>query len=383
MTRIGILSFHGAHNYGSMLQNYALQKALKSLSTNIEPITINLRNASQDDMYNIFKPFREYSDKRRYIFKIIMYPWRSGIIAKQRLFEHFLSKNIALSEKATTSDEIKSLDEMDAYIVGSDQIWNFTAHDFDWAYFLDFIPSESKSLRIAYAPSMGPSPSVETLSNSEKDKAKNLLNRFNAISVREKKTAEVVKKLGQLDNEPDVCPDPTLLLSHEEWASLISKEKTSKEGKYIFLYNPYYLKDVYQQAHILSELTKLPVVVSNLAPLTILPSRSFEKKLETGPKEFLNLVSNAEYVIGRSFHLAVFAMIFNKKFIAVNGMSDSRLGNLLSQLDMKDCATIDDNLSDVLDKINHLNYSKCNQFLNELRFKGLEFLRKNINPVIS
>ena len=43
--RIGILSFHAPHNYGSMLQNYALQQFLISEGHTVE--TINLRNKGQ------------------------------------------------------------------------------------------------------------------------------------------------------------------------------------------------------------------------------------------------------------------------------------------------------------------------------------------------
>ena len=55
----------------------------------------------------------------------------------------------------------------------------------------------------------------------------------------------------------------------------------------------------------------------------------FEKYFESGPKEFLNLVKNADYVVGRSFHLMVFCAIFHKKFIAIDGMGDSRISELL------------------------------------------------------
>lgn len=382
MKKIGILSFHGAHNYGSMLQNFALQQTIKSISPCLDPVTINLRNETQDDMYNIFKPFKKYHDKRRFLFKIAMYPWRSKIERKHALFEKFLDDKIRLSKPVTTSGEITSLPQMDAYIVGSDQIWNFAALDFDWAYYLDFIPDEYDGIRIAYAPSMGPAPSIETLPLTERDKVRNLLQQFDAISVREKKTAEIIKILGNFDKEPEVCPDPTLLLNNDEWEAVISPEKQSKIGEYIFLYNPYYLKEVYEQAHTLSRLTKLPVIVSNIAPKTIIPSISFEKRLETGPIEFLSLVKDAKYVIGRSFHLAVFAMIFNKQFIAVNGLTDSRVGNLLSQIGMTGCATEGNNVKDVLRQINNLDFTHCNRNLNDLRIKGRKYLENNLKPLL-
>lgn len=382
MKKIGILSFHAAHNYGSMLQNFALQQVIKSLSPELEPITINLRNRAQDDMYNIFKPFRDYSDKKRYLFKILMYPWKSKILVKQKLFEKFLEDRVSLTSRIDDSKDIASLSDFDAYVAGSDQIWNVTAQDFDWGYFLDFSTKSDNIKKIAYAPSMGPSPCRNNISVSRWSKMCELIRNFDYISVREKKTGELIKKIGNLEKEPCVCPDPTLLLSKDEWNSLFPDTEPLFQGKYIFLYNPYYLKHVYDQARQLSILTGLPVVVSNLAPKSIFPSIHFYKRLEVGPMEFLNLIKNAEYVIGRSFHLAVFSMIFNKKFIAVDGMSDSRLGNFLSEISMEKCATNRDNLVEVINKINNEdNIRQREAALFRLREKGRGYLFESLSSL--
>lgn len=381
MKKIGILSFHAAHNYGSMLQNFALQQVIKSITPELEPITINLRNRMQDDMYNIFKPFRNYTDKKRYLFKILMYPWKSNILVKHKLFEKFLKEEITLTSQISDSSEIPSLQSFDAYIAGSDQIWNVTAQDFDWAYFLDFSTKSNDVKRIAYAPSMGPTPCPDNIPNRSWCKMSNLIKNFDYISVREKETAELIKKIGILENEPCICPDPTLLLSKDEWNSFFPNEEPYFKGKYIFLYNPYYLKTVYDQARMLSILTRLPVVVSNLSPKSIFASIHFYKRLEVGPIEFLNLIKNAEYVIGRSFHLAVFSMIFNKKFIAVDGMGDSRLGNFLSEIGMERCATDGDNLMEVIDKINEDDIRQRESALSKLREKGRRYLLESLSSL--
>ena len=63
MKEIGILTFHAAHNYGSLLQNYALQRTLATLG--YSPITINLRTAQQKEQYSPFKPISELIDQKR------------------------------------------------------------------------------------------------------------------------------------------------------------------------------------------------------------------------------------------------------------------------------------------------------------------------------
>ena len=50
--KIGIITFHAAHNFGLMLQAYALQTFLSSKGHEVE--IINYRSSQQKDLY--FKP---------------------------------------------------------------------------------------------------------------------------------------------------------------------------------------------------------------------------------------------------------------------------------------------------------------------------------------
>lgn len=379
--KIGILSFHAAHNYGSMLQNYALQQAIKTINPEYDVITINLRNKVQEDMYNLFKPFKDYTDKKRYIIKMLLFPWKEELKEKYNLFEKFLEDNIRLSSVVDDFKGLVALPQMDAYVTGSDQIWNLTAKDFDWAYFLDFVDLTlaNRPKLISYAPSMGPAPSVSFMSGEDRIKLRDLLRRYDHISVREERTAEVIKEVGEFKTSPQILPDPTLLLSREQWKTKIRPPKKQINGKYIFLYNPYYLNDVYHQASILSALTGLKVVVSNLPYNALYQSRNFVKILATGPQEFLWLIENAEYVIGRSFHLAVFSLIFQKKFIAVEGLGDSRLGNFLKSVAMEGCATSDGDLKEALKRVDSLSpneWNKTNGLMGDLREEGYNFLKR-------
>ena len=90
MKEIGILTFHAAHNYGSLLQNFALQRTLATLG--YSPITINLRTAQQKEKYSPFKPFSELIDKRRIVLTLAYMPWKKQLLQKARLFEDFLGQ---------------------------------------------------------------------------------------------------------------------------------------------------------------------------------------------------------------------------------------------------------------------------------------------------
>ena len=82
--RIGILTFHASHNYGSMLQAYAMQTYLKKRG--IEAENINLRTNIQKNMYAY--PWNPTSI--RSIIKFLFNPkWMIENIKKWNLFEKF------------------------------------------------------------------------------------------------------------------------------------------------------------------------------------------------------------------------------------------------------------------------------------------------------
>ena len=90
-------------------------------------------------------------------------------------------------------------------LVGSDQLWNLRANDFDWSYFLEFADNGKK---ISYAASFGPKKMV--WSDEEKARVKNALEKYDSISVREEGSKANVEEI--LNKEVPIHMDPTILL---------------------------------------------------------------------------------------------------------------------------------------------------------------------------
>lgn len=375
MKTIGILTFHAAHNYGSMLQNYALQQEL--IKMGYAPETINLRTTVQKEIYNFFEDFCQMQDKKHIARKIVFYPWKESLVKKYQLFEEFLAKELRLSAEINCYEDIKTLHSYDAYIVGSDQCWNVDADDFDWSYFLDFVPTDS--LRLSYAISMGPNPKKSFVEQAcIEGKVANALRKFDGISVRDEDTMSIVKQITNSEVSVDIHVDPTMLLTKDEWERKIQKDPIVK-GEYIFFYNPYWIANVFEQASKLGKLMGMKVVVSLPNIIGLFKYPQFKNVFAVGPWEFLNLVKNATYVIGRSFHLVVFSMIFQKKFIAVDAMGDSRIRQLLTDTCMEDCASKDVISQEVIDRLDKLDYSKSLDWLNNERTRSFKWLEEHIN----
>ena len=323
--KVGIITFHASHNYGSMLQAYALQQTVLGMGCECE--IINFRTERQQEFYRPIFSRGSFIDRlKRSLFYA---PYLSSWKKKHQLFEKFIKERYHLSQKKyTTLEELEQADlDYDIYVSGSDQIWNTSALDFDWAYFLPFA---GNSRRVAYAPSMGPLPHQLTFSKEMAVKTAELLKSYNHISVREQQTMEIVTQL--TDADYTVTLDPTLLVEPQKW-SIMAGEAPLIKGNYIFLYTPWYNADVYEEANRMSKTLKIPIVISlfhdgALANLKIM-RRHYYCRLSSGPLEFLNLCKFATYTIGKSFHLVAFSILFRKPFFAINGMEDSRVIDLL------------------------------------------------------
>lgn len=330
--KVGIITFHASHNYGSMLQAYALQQTVLSLGHQCE--IINLRLPVQRKIYRPF--FMEPRMIKK--LKALRFP-RLAIddVRKHRLFEKFLREKYVLTPQEYTSyEELKAADlDFDCYISGSDQIWNTNCEDFSTAYYLDFVKSGK---RIAYAPSMGSVP--EQINHSYDKFIVEQLSKYEAISVREAGTANRIKEANYKD--VSVTVDPTLLISSTDWSALAGSLPII-EGNYILVYTPWYesYKELYIQTARLAETHNLTVVCT----LTDGYNRwrrnhNFKYYTAVGPVEFLNLIKFSRYVLCGSFHAVVFSLLFRKPFYAYKGMSDSRISQILQIAKLESLANL-------------------------------------------
>lgn len=134
MKKVGIITFHASHNYGSMLQAYALQQTILRIGHNCK--IINLRTKKQRKFYRPLVFSSVWQDR----IKALLFPFLAyADLRKHHLFEQFLSN------KLLTTTEIKSpelLNEsalgFDIYVSGSDQIWNTCCPDYVSSFFFRF-----------------------------------------------------------------------------------------------------------------------------------------------------------------------------------------------------------------------------------------------------
>lgn len=363
--KVLITTFNNAHNYGAMLQEYAL-----------------LKKVSHDNMAEILNYDDKYI-KRNYkllnlgygnllshikqlIKSILFYPKNQK---RYHSFKRFEKDNILLTQKYHNKKELnQSKLDYDIFITGSDQVWNPTiTNGLSDIYTLNFGPKSIK--RISYAASVGNSKNIEKYKSQYLEK----LNCIDAISVREKSAEEEFSKI--INNKViKTVLDPTLLLTKKEWESVIATNNKTLPNKYILAYEVEENEEFVKIANYLSEKTGYKIIHFSQRNKNRLKNILFSA-YTFGPFDFIRLIRDSEFVITTSFHATVFSIIFNKKFWTVpHAVTGSRVTDLLKTLNIKNRAIKTLKEFKERDYNELIDYKKVNKALEHEREKSIKWL---------
>src|SRR5690554_1570173 len=230
--KIGILTQPLHDNYGGLLQAYALKEVLKEMGHEVVIVNRSFKKLAL---------WRKYASIAKS--KIIGRKLSPNVLTKKSLLNEVSAHTRKFRDKyfPELSSEIKSQKDMerlnsmgfDAYIVGSDQCWRPLYSPSIKNYFLDFAVNDTQVKRISYAASFGVS--EWEFSESDTLACKNLLKKFDAISLREQSGVDLVKNKLDRDDAVHVL-DPTMLLSRERYVSLVKTENTPKSNGNLKVY---------------------------------------------------------------------------------------------------------------------------------------------------
>jgi hypothetical protein len=360
--KVGLLTFHSAHNYGAVLQAYATQEKVKELGHDIEVIQYNPKYLIKQRLFPISKKNSLSINIKIIIEGIFTFSYK---LQRRNKFRHFISNKLKLSSKEYGSQPFQKNIDYDAFIMGSDQIWNCKlTKGFDPIYLGNF-ETKQGALKISYAASM----SHYNLTSIEKQEFSELLKNFNAISVREQELQDLLKV--QYSTLSTVVLDPTFLLDNYKWSLVASKPKINR--KYVLLYSIDLRNDAYKIAKKIAN--EIDAVVIELT--MSVTRKVFKNKFQTAsPEEYVGLFENAAFVVTSSFHGTAFSVIFNKPFysIAHGSDKDSRQKTLLKNLDLLD-RFVAKNASP---SFSVLDYTVPNQKLKQLQEISTAFLIQNL-----
>jgi len=349
MKKIGLVTLYNSDNYGAMLQAHALQTAIRNLGCECEIV--------QHDRFGV--PYQKGSktgrdklnDACQYLRmslrnpRVLAYFWRPWDKWMKRELKRNWARCSEFRRDFFTSlspvfyNSIRQVRDdpprCDAFVCGSDQIWNPSRFKGAAPFFLDFGPDDVP--RIAYAPSLA----NDRIPESMRDQYRKWLERFQAVSVRERPGCAAVEEATGI--KPRWVLDPTFLMDGEEWAA-IAEEDPNRRRKYVFCY-------FIGIENFIAACDTIRKVAQRLdADIVVLPKgrHSLSKGLcpedqLCGPRAFLGYVKNAAYVLTDSFHGTALALNFRKDFGVFRGRANSsfvykfvRVQDLLDALGLGD-----------------------------------------------
>ena len=323
--KIGILTFHTPINYGAVLQAYALQKYLRSSYPNFDIANIDFKTDEHIKRYRIWLPLRK--NIIRYLFDqtCVLLRYKALKERKDR-FRKFVNEEFNLTQRVESQNKLLSQTPIkDVYIVGSDQVFHPSSPYFR-AYYLDF--EKNKSKKIGYAPSFGISEFTEEI----KYKITPLLKDFDSLSCREEDGANFIQQI--TGKSTPMVVDPIFLLSEKEWSEIAIKPSINE--KYIFIYDLNGGDNLVTIAKEIKRHTGLKIICQTQSASKFY--RIDHQFFDSGPKEFIGLLMNAEYVVTDSFHGTAFSILFNKpQYIYIaKPKASTRIYSLMNMLGLKE-----------------------------------------------
>jgi hypothetical protein len=372
---IGILTQPLGNNYGGILQSYALQVSLKNNGHNVCIINTHLKekNIFIKILSVILRTFKKYLFHNDIILRIWMTSKEKHIITEQT--SQFIKQNMELTKSVSSLYKSRNiiLNTYDALIVGSDQVWRPLYANSIFNYYFDFLGNNDTIKRISYAASFGVDKWEYTDKQTKKCSA--MVQKFNAISVREESALRLCKKY--FDVSADHVLDPTLLLSKEHYEDIVVADRVPVSPGSLMTY-------VLDKSATSSEIIRKVADLLDLVPFSPMPEKSFkdvgvneiEKCVYPRVTEWIRGFMDASFIVTDSFHGTVFSIIFNKPFISIgnSGRGMTRFTSLLRIFGLEKRLILSPSELSVELITDPMDYSSVNGLLALEREKSLKFL---------
>lgn len=379
MKKIGIITILKVNNYGAELQAYATQKKLQLMGYDAEIIDYLFYKNPRHKRTKRSAPTAKMSMKKylqELLFPIIANwkarNYRKAQEARNRKFELFHTENTKQSECYDTIDKLMAAQlDYDVLMSGSDQVWNPGVYSCLDPYLLKF--GNDKMKRVAYASSFG----VSSLPEDVRAYYKEALQNYDAISVREDKAVELVKRVSGCDAQ--LVLDPTLLLNKEQWLEVAKPVDGVPDIPYILIYELIPVPYVKELAKYLSQKTGMPIV--RLCKNAAVEDAEAEivSVIDAGPSEFITLFDKAGFVVTNSFHGTAFSLNFGKQFYTViprGASNNSRQKSILKLFGCENRMIVE---GSSMPEVSEVDITRTMETLDREREKSINYLKNAID----
>ncbi|MCM1119038.1 MAG: polysaccharide pyruvyl transferase family protein [bacterium] len=366
MVKVGIMSMQRIANYGSFLQAYALKKILEELGCNVEFVDYHPGKTlmSPDSRIGI----------RRKICKAVGVLIINAPMKEKLKFINY-KKNYAANyfPLLGITKERNYSPRLDLLVIGSDEVFNCVQSNTNVGFSPELFGQENKAKRlISYAASFGNTTEIKLREYKVIDQIKEWLQKFQAISVRDANSVQIIEVL--LGKTPEYHLDP--VLAYDFVSKCYKIPEKIPEENYLLLYG-YTGRFSKKECKSIREYAR----DRGLKIFCIGGVQSAcDNFIDCDPFKVIAYFQHAECVITDTFHGTILSVITHRQFVALirySGYSNSeKLTDLLDRLSLSQQIISD--LSELPQKLEEqiIFYDVVDDILQRERIRSYEYLKK-------
>ena len=326
--KIGIMSMQRIINYGSFLQAYGLKRTLENMGHQVQFVD-----------YEIGAPL--IATKRDGHWKCLMRKGMGAVklvspsyrahrqlqIQANKSFGDFYSRfQSEYLPQLGISEQRNLCPQLDALVIGSDEVFNCTQANGDVGYSLQLFGKDRRARRlISYAASFGSTTLEKLDQHGVRQEIADCLSTFDCLSVRDENSAQIVSSL--LGRSPVQNIDPVLLYDFPEAEDI---EVTMKDYMVVYAY----------AGRIRPEEEKVIREFAKKHGKTIVSLGFWQTFCDVcvpaTPLEVLAYIKHADYVITDTFHGTVFSIKNQVPFATlIRNSNQEKLSDLLRRFHLE------------------------------------------------
>lgn len=340
MANVGILSMQRVINYGSFLQAYGLKTMLEEMGHDVQfvdyrvgEVLIETEGSKKNGLIGkINKAFEvlKYDAPLKHKFQFILY---------KKQFAKKYHQILGLTKEQNYTSEV------DILVIGSDEVFNCVQKNPNVGYSLELFGKYNRARTlITYAASFG-NTTIEKLEQYEKtEEIGELLKKFNAISVRDENTAEIVRKLSGKKVEYHL--DPVLVYDYVGKCKFFHGIEPKERFLVLYAYSERILED--ESAWISSYAERQGLKVYAIGGV----QKCADRFVDCSPFEVISYFMQAECVVTDTFHGTILSVITHKNFVSI--VRRDGYGNAEKMIDLLGRLRLSDRILANINELPHL-----------------------------
>lgn len=369
--KVGIMSMQRIINYGSYLQACGLKSVLESMGHDVEFVDY-LAEPSLVQSPSVVNKSAVF-EKAKNACRMLSPAYRDYRARQIRMNQSFAEFHRRFSEEFLpalgVTQEPNLCPELDALVIGSDEVFNCTQPGNTVGYSLQLFGKDHRAGKlISYAASFG-STTLENLENyGIQEEIRTRLNKFDVLSVRDENSSLIVSTLCGITPQQNI--DPVLLYEFPE-----ADQITVPYRDYIIVY-AYAGRIRDNEARAIREFAKKHgkkiITLGFYQPFC-------DEYVQATPLEVLAYIKHADYVITDTFHGTVFSIKYQVPFATLIRESNcKKLGDLLHKFDLESRSVTQ--LHEIENILHQpVSAKKVLKLLDTYRYQAYEYLYHALN----